>query len=105
MSMTTLSWIGRFSVVNAVFMAFTPINNHLVVFARQLVLWIVLIVNPTPGGSGVTEYAFKEYYSDLFSAASTILIITLVWRVISYYMYLLLGVIVIPQWVKSKFIS
>ena len=83
-------------------MAFVPVSKHLVVFARQLVLWIVLIVNPTPGGSGVIEYVFKEYYSDIFSSASVIIVITLVWRIISYYMYLLLGVIIIPDWLKKK---
>lgn len=99
---TLLSWSARFLVVNAIFMAFVPVSKHLVVFARQLVLWIVLIVNPTPGGSGVTEYVFKEYYSDIFSSASVIIVITLVWRIISYYMYLLLGVIIIPDWLKKK---
>jgi uncharacterized protein (TIRG00374 family) len=99
---TLLSWGARFLVVNAIFMAFVPVSKHLVVFARQLVLWIVLIVNPTPGGSGVTEYVFKEYYNDIFSSASVIIVITLVWRVISYYLYLLLGVMIIPTWLKKK---
>lgn len=42
--LTILSWVSRFLVVNAIFMAFVPISNHLVVFARQIVLWIVLVV-------------------------------------------------------------
>lgn len=101
--MTLLTWTARFLVVNAVFMAFSPINSHLIVFARQLVLWVVMVVSPTPGGSGITEYAFKEYYSDIFSSSSTIIFITLVWRMISYYLYLLLGVLIIPNWIKKHF--
>jgi len=102
--MTLLTWSARFLVVNAVFMAFSPNNiNHVVVFARQLILWVVMVVTPTPGGSGVSEYAFKEYYSDVFSSASAIIFVTLVWRMISYYLYLLIGVLVIPNWIKKSF--
>jgi uncharacterized protein (TIRG00374 family) len=101
--MTLLTWTARFLVVNAVFMAFTPISSHLIVFARQLVLWVVMVISPTPGGSGITEYAFKEYYSDIFSSSSTIIFITLIWRMISYYLYLLLGVLIIPNWIKKHF--
>ncbi len=105
--MTLITWTSRFLVVNAVFMAFNPSNiNHLVVFARQLILWVFMIVSPTPGGSGVSEYAFKEYYSDVFSSKysdSAIIFVTLVWRIISYYLYLLLGLLVIPNWIKKSF--
>jgi len=102
--MTLLTWSARFLVVNAVFMAFNPTHlNHLIVFARQLILWVFMVVSPTPGGSGVTEYAFKEYYSDVFSSASAIIFVTLVWRTISYYLYLLLGLIIIPNWISKSF--
>jgi len=105
--MTLLTWSSRFLVVNAVFMAFNPEHiNHLVVFARQLILWLFMVVSPTPGGSGVSEYAFKEYYSDIFSSKysdSAIIFVTLVWRIISYYLYLLLGLLVIPNWIKKSF--
>jgi uncharacterized protein (TIRG00374 family) len=102
--MTLLTWSARFMVVNAVFMAFSPNNiNHIVVFARQLILWVVMVVTPTPGGSGISEYAFREYYSDVFSSASAIIFVTLVWRMISYYLYLLIGVLVIPNWIKKSF--
>ncbi len=101
--MTLLTWSARFLVVNAIFMAFVPISNHLVIFARQLILWIVMVVSPTPGGSGVSEYAFKEYYSDIFSTSSAIIFVTLIWRLISYYLYLFIGVLVIPNWIKKSF--
>lgn len=100
---TSLSWISRFLVANALFLAFTPIHNHLVIFGRQLMLWIVMVVSPTPGGSGFTEIAFREYYSDLHLANGSILLIILIWRVISYYLYLLLGAVFIPKWIKKSF--
>lgn len=106
--MTVLTWTARFLVVNAIFMAFVPLKDHLVIFARQLILWVVMVVSPTPGGSGVSEYAFKEYYKDIFSSNrvssdSAIIFVTLIWRIISYYLYLLLGALVIPNWIKKTF--
>ncbi len=100
---TALSWSSRFLLVNALFMAFTPIHNQLIIFGRQLLLWVVMIVSPTPGGSGVSEFAFREYFNDLSLGAGPILVIIVIWRVISYYMYLLVGVIIIPRWIKKSF--
>ena len=105
--MTLFTWSSRFLVVNAIFMAFKPENiNHLVIFARQLILWLFMVISPTPGGSGVNEYAFKEYYKDVFTSRyseSAIIFVTLIWRIISYYLYLLLGLLVVPNWLKISF--
>ena len=100
---TVLTWSSRFLVVNALFMAFAPVQNHLIIFGRQILLWIVMVVSPTPGGSGLSEYAFKEYYNDIALGNGPVLIITVLWRLVSYYLYLLLGAIVIPRWISGKF--
>ena len=100
---TALSWSSRFLVVNALFLAFTPFNNQLIIFGRQVLLWIVMVVSPTPGGSGISEFAFKEYYNDISLGSGPILVITVMWRLISYYLYLLLGVIIIPKWIAKSF--
>jgi len=100
---TALSWSSRFLVVNALFLAFAPINNQLVIFGRQLLLWVVMVISPSPGGSGLSEFAFKEYYNDLLLGSGPILVITLIWRIISYYLYLFLGVLILPRWFKRSF--
>lgn len=103
MGSTCLAWICRFAVVNALLFAFSEQNGHLLAFARQLILWIVMTVAPTPGGSGVSEYMFKEYYESFFPITGVALIVAFVWRIITYYLYLLLGFLVIPSWItKSK---
>ena len=104
-STTSFSWILRFLVINALFLAFTPINNHLVIFGRQLMLWIVMVLSPTPGGSGLTEIAFREYYNDLMPGSGTVLLIIFIWRIITYYMYLLAGIIIIPKWIEKSFVK
>lgn len=100
---TILTWSSRFLVVNALFLIFTPIKNPIIIFGRQVMLWIVMTVSPTPGGSGLSEYAFKAYYSDIPLGSGPILIIIVLWRLISYYLYLLLGAFVIPRWISGKF--
>ncbi len=98
---TAFSWCCRYLVVNALLLAFTPLGNHLIAFARQLILWIIMAVSPTPGGSGLGEFMFKEYYADFFAVPGVALIVAFIWRVITYYMYLIAGVCVIPQWIKK----
>ena len=100
---TVLTWSSRFLVVYALFMAFSNVGNHLVIFARQILLWVVMVASPTPGGSGLSEYAFKEYYNDISLGVGPILVITIIWRIISYYLYLFFGAIVIPRWLKKSF--
>lgn len=102
---TSLSWILRFMVINALFMAFSPINNQLVVFGRQIMLWVVMVLSPTPGGSGLTEIAFREYYNDLLLGSGTVLLIIFIWRIITYYMYLLAGIVIIPKWIEKSFVN
>jgi uncharacterized membrane protein YbhN (UPF0104 family) len=100
---TFLSWTSRYWVVNALFVAFFMVNDHFLIFARQLIMWIMMLVSPTPGGSGFAEYVFKEFLGDFIPTASMVVILALLWRFISYYVYLILGVIIVPTWVRNKF--
>ncbi len=106
---TLLSWTSRFWVVNAILLAFFAIDNHLLVFARQLVMWIMMLVSPTPGGSGFAEFVFTRYLSefipvDAASLGAVAVAMALLWRLISYYPYLFVGAVIFPRWVKKKFV-
>lgn len=100
---TAVSWTSRFLLVNMLFLAFCPSASQLIVFARQLVVWVILMVTPTPGGSGVSEWLFTEYYGDLIGSAGLALIIALFWRLFSYYIYLVIGACILPAWLKRGF--
>jgi glycosyltransferase 2 family protein len=106
---TFISWTSRYWVVNAILLAFFVINDHLLIFARQLVLWIMMIISPTPGGSGFAELILGKYISDLIPvnlavAGSLALAMALIWRIISYYPFLIIGAIIVPGWIERKFI-
>lgn len=101
---TALSWTSRYLVVNALFLGFIAADDSYqwLIFAREFVLWIVLNVSPTPGGSGLSEWLFSEYYGDLVATAGMALILAIFWRIISYYVYLVIGCIIIPGWFKNS---
>lgn len=100
---TALSWCSRYLVVNALFLGFAPQADQLVVFARQFVVWVCLMVSPTPGSAGISEWLFTTYYGDLLNNAGIALIIALFWRIISYYIYLVAGACIVPAWIRKGF--
>jgi glycosyltransferase 2 family protein len=106
---TFLSWTSRYWVVNAILVSFFAINNHFLIFARQLVTWIMMIISPTPGGSGFAEVIMGRYISDVIPAdpvyaVSLALAMAIIWRIISYYPYLMIGSLIIPGWIERKFL-
>jgi uncharacterized membrane protein YbhN (UPF0104 family) len=107
---TFLSWTSRYFVVNALLLAFFAVGDHMLIFARQLAMWIIMLISPTPGGSGFAEYIFTRYLGEFIPVepvmlGSVVIAMALLWRMISYYPYLLIGAIVFPRWIKSKFIQ
>ena len=107
---TALSWTSRYWVANVLLLAFFAISDHGIIFARQLVMWIMMLVSPTPGGSGFAEYVFTRYLGEFIPVEPIILgaaavAMALVWRLATYYPYLIIGAIIFPRWIKSKFVE
>ncbi len=104
---TSISWCSRFLVANAIFSAFFTLSDQILVFVRQMAMWIPMIISPTPGGSGFAEYIFSSFLSDVTTSvevnASTTAFIAMLWRMITYYPYLIIGSIIIPGWLTKSF--
>lgn len=99
---TVVSWFSRYFIVNALFWAFVPGVSGLLVFGRQFVVWVVLMVSPTPGGSGISEWLFSAYYGDLIANVGIAAVMALVWRVFSYYIYLIAGCALLPAYFGER---
>ncbi|HSG68307.1 MAG TPA: lysylphosphatidylglycerol synthase transmembrane domain-containing protein [Bacteroidales bacterium] len=106
---TLFSWSARFLVVNALIMAFRSssdqflaLGDQLLIYGRQLVMWVILLVSPTPGGSGVAEYAFPIFLGE-FIPPGLETALGLLWRLLSYYPYLFIGFIVLPFWIRRVY--
>ena len=92
--------MARFLTVNFLILAFATNADQLLIFGRQLTMWVILLISPTPGGAGVAEFAFNGFLGDLipFGLAG---ILALLWRLFSYYPYLFIGALILPGWIQK----
>jgi len=99
---TMASWISRYLVINAILNAFLDLGfmDNIKVLGQQLVLWLFMLVSPTPGGSGVAEFAFGELLASFSSSAILLAGLAILWRLISYFPYLFIGSILLPAWIR-----
>lgn len=102
---TTTAWASRFLLLNCLIIAFVPdtsldLINQLMLYARQQAMWVLTAFSPTPGGSGFIEVVFGGFLKD-FVPLGISAIIAIVWRIMTYYAYLLAGVVVIPNWIRT----
>jgi len=97
---TLASWTARYWVVNFIILAFIPLSDHLLIYGRQLVMWVIMLISPTPGGAGIAELAFSGFLRD-FIPVGLIAALALLWRLISYYPYLFIGAFILPKWIKK----
>jgi uncharacterized membrane protein YbhN (UPF0104 family) len=64
------------------------------------VIGILMIGSPTPGGAGVAELMFSNFLGEFIDNKSLTILLTIIWRMMSYYPYIIVGAIVLPRWIK-----
>ncbi|MGB0933016.1 MAG: lysylphosphatidylglycerol synthase transmembrane domain-containing protein [Lishizhenia sp.] len=101
---TILSWISRYLVINALVMAFLSINiiQNIALLGKQLILWLLMLVSPTPGASGIAEFGFSELLRPFSDSLLILTCLAVLWRLISYFPYLFIGAIILPNWLKKE---
>ena len=102
---TFVSWSARFLIINFIVAAFSPdYINHLVMYCKQIIIGIINIISPTPGGSGLAEIMFSQFFkAELQNNLTLATALALLWRLISYYPYIFAGVIILPRWLKRVY--
>ncbi len=107
---TFLAWSTRFFLLNCLIIAF---NNPGVIsldfitqtelYARLQSLFVILLLLPSPGGAGFAEVVFKEFLVNFnYISEGVSVLVALIWRLISYYPYLIAGAIIIPYWLRNR---
>jgi uncharacterized protein (TIRG00374 family) len=101
---TVASWTSRYLVISFIFQAFVSLGfaQHLLLLCKQFVLWMFMRIAPTPGGSGVAEWAFGELLSTFSASVVIVGSLAVLWRVIGYFPYLIIGSILLPRWLGSN---
>ncbi len=97
------SWISRYLVINALLQAFLQLSvyEHFLLLGKQLVLWLFMLVSPTPGASGIAEFAFGELLANFTASGMLLVALAVIWRLISYFPYLIIGAIMVPRWLRK----
>ncbi|NNK90668.1 MAG: flippase-like domain-containing protein [Saprospiraceae bacterium] len=102
-STTIGAWVTRFLTVNFIILALVEMDfefmSQFLLYARSQTMYVITQFSPTPGGSGVMELLFSGFFSDYISKGIGS-IGALLWRLITYYPYLIIGVIIIPNWIR-----
>jgi hypothetical protein len=100
------AWTGKFLLIVAIIIALVPtfetnIPLLILTFAKLQTMFILILLFPSPGGAGFAELAFKAFMYGYIPSTSA-LVIALVWRLMSYYSYLIGGAIIIPTWLRNR---
>ncbi|MCB9233031.1 MAG: flippase-like domain-containing protein [Bacteroidia bacterium] len=102
---TLLTWTGRYLIINAILAAFahTVTIDHLIVYSRQIYMWVILLIPVSPGGAGIAEFIFGKFLGEFIENKGMIDPIGLLWRLYGYYPFLIAGAILLPRWIRDKF--
>ena len=101
---TIVAWVARYAILNCLIAAYADnlaLTDHLLLLGKHLILWVVMLISPTPGGSGLAENFFIEFFTIYLNEFT--LGVTLFWRLITYYPYLIIGALILPRWIKKVF--
>ncbi|AXI24042.1 Lysylphosphatidylglycerol synthase TM region [Cardinium endosymbiont of Sogatella furcifera] len=102
---TLLTWMVRYVLMNCLMAAYCPISfgQHLAIWGRQIVMWALMLLPVSPGGSGIAEFWFQKFFEPMLGDYT--LLIALLWRICTFYLYLVLGAILLPKWIHRVFTS
>ena len=102
---TFFVWTARYLVIGCLIAAFVPMDadTFLFIFARNLTYKVLLLLAITPGGAGIVEGAFPTFFGKFIGTATLTSFMVLLYRVVTYYLYLVLGTIFLPRWVARVF--
>jgi len=101
---TVFVWTARYAVIGCLIAAFTPMttSTFLFIFARNITYKVVLLLAITPGGAGIAEGAFPTFFGRFMGTAAMTSFLVLLYRIVTYYFYLALGVGYLPRWLAGQ---
>ena len=74
-----MAWLARFLTLNMVLLIFYSAVPHAAVLGRQLVMWVILLISPTPGSTGVAEILLPMFLGDL-TGLGYLAMVAVIWR-------------------------
>jgi glycosyltransferase 2 family protein len=104
---TATAWSCRFLLLNCLIIAFVPSTptdfiSQFKLYSRLETMFVIMAFSPTPGGVGIAEATFGGFVTDYITNTNLVLTVAVIWRLITYYSYLLIGTIIIPNWIRNR---
>ncbi len=103
---TATAWSSRFILLNCLIIGFqqdipTDLFTQGALYARLETMFVIMAFSPTPGSAGVAEILFHDFVLDYISSETTSSIVAILWRLMTYYLYIFVGALIIPAWIRS----
>jgi uncharacterized protein (TIRG00374 family) len=89
---TILFWVSEFIIASLILMGLGTQPFFIESFIVQLVIAILMMIPLTPGGSGIAELGASSLYG-LFVPSSIVGIFVVLWRLILYYINIIIGLL------------
>ncbi len=90
---TIAYWIFLFSIMPVILMALGLEPNFMKAFVMQTIYFLIIPFMPTPGASGIAEMSIASIFAS-FMPSSLIGFVTFAWRLVTFYLVLLVGGII-----------
>lgn len=97
--LSTMAWLCRIALPPIVILSLLP-AEELILIMRSLAMNLAFLVIPTPGGSGGVEGLFAVFLGPLIERTAFIGLAVFVWRVITYYVSIGLGIMAMTWYVN-----
>ena len=102
--LTVLTWLSRIWLPTIVVLSLLP-ADVLLSLLRSLAMNLTFLVMPTPGGSGGVEGLFAIFQGPLIERKGFIGLAVFLWRVISYYITIGLGMMATMWYINQKIVD
>jgi uncharacterized protein (TIRG00374 family) len=89
---TVLFWFSEFIIVSFILMGIGEQPYYLLSLVAQIIIAVIMMIPLTPGSSGIAELSATSIYG-LFINSSIVGILVVVWRVIFYYLNIVVGIL------------
>ncbi|MCH8557485.1 MAG: flippase-like domain-containing protein [Balneolia bacterium] len=102
--LASLAWMARASLPAIVVLSFLP-ADELLLFLRSFAMSFASLFMPTPGGSGGVEALFVIFLGPLFAREAFIGIATFMWRFITFYSLIGIGIMVMSWYLNNAVVN
>lgn len=102
--LSSMAWLCRGALPAIVVLSFLP-ADEVTLFLRSFAMSLATLFMPTPGGSGGVEALFVLFLGPLFDREAFIGIAAFVWRVITFYGIIGIGVIVVSWYLNNAVVK